>query len=129
MADNFHVTVKAPMGFLGRAIEMALKDNYNKVIGYKILNDENKIPTLILFWSDSSGVINFPTSLNFNQLEPIVLSWIESIQFEKIIKKPDIDGDVKKGFSLTTGNEWNFIEHISWNACLKIQPAWMLYGK
>jgi hypothetical protein len=137
MADNFHVTIKASIGHLQSSLSIALA-LHQKITGYRDITGSPAMECLkpkdidaeqrrlILFWHNVEDVIPFPAPMKPEQIAPFIVAWLDSVSFGP---RPDIDGDTGKGFYISTGAGWNFVEDVSHYACLDIRPCWMMYGK
>jgi hypothetical protein len=84
---------------------------------------------LILFGSLEDkvrGVV--PTALPFpltvDTAPDFLWNWLMSLDYTK---EPEHDGSNKKGFFVTTGDQWGHVENSF--AFLGVYPAWQMYGK
>lgn len=117
--DNFEFTAVAygedifklllPMAFL----------QFPRARGWSIRDQR----TFMLTWAEpdqNMGVVPFPVPVKAETAAPMILEWLWNTATWP--KEPDIDGDCKKGFRITTANA----PHVA--ICL-IHPEWALQHK
>lgn len=104
------------------------KDKLKGVVGYKI---HNNTMFLFDFYGESNkedkDYVKLPYVMNLEQAISFVWGWFDGVSPNE--NKPDSDGDVVKGFTITTdGTDWrggiNF-----YHSFIAIKPTWIVYGK
>jgi len=140
LADNFHVTVKAHIEQLDKALALALQGKL-PVWGFKIVRgsfvDEKDAladwhkngPRFILFGWEDKEATPFPIPLSDQMCADIIKQWLTELAEIDYGREPNHDGDNRRGFYLTTGKFWDHIDDMGHAACLEVRPCWMMYGK
>jgi hypothetical protein len=121
MSDNYRFDIAG--GNLADSLQVAFLQ-HSKVVGWRVDTREGHPPRFILYTYKSDKMTEFPAPMTRVEIEPIVRSWLESIDYGH---KPDIDGSV--GRSQRVYNEsWGHVGG-EWAAFVAIEPYWNLYGK
>lgn len=88
--------------------------NEKLIEGYSIGKDN----TLTLYKSDFKALNKFLSPCCLNDLSNMVKDWLERIVYPP---EPDVDGSLKKGFSVS-GSNW-------YGEVIQIKPQWVIYHK
>lgn len=80
---------------------------------------------LVLFWShgdsDAKNANLLPVPMVATDAAPFIWNWLT--RTEPAVKRPDIDGDVSKGFEIQTMNGgWSY-------AAFRVRPIWAEHHK
>lgn len=122
--DNFHIDVTSEgLENLDLALKLGFSKNSKATHFVKTKNE------LILFWTDteiSKTVTPLPIEMGAEQIIGIIGGWLKSEA--DYGNKPDIDGDCGRGFRISN-DQWGHVKPYGWQAFLRIEPAWTLYGK
>lgn len=136
-ANNFHFNAKSKIENIERYLEIALDGK--KIEGIEIIrnkkftnyhhSDLDGNLKIILYWHgvsfDSPTYFKFPVGLTGETLGPI----IKEIINDEYPKMPDLDGSCSKGFYITTGEFWNFLDEYGSYSLAMITPCWMYHHK
>lgn len=92
-------------------------DNYKQ--------DDKGHLTLMLLWSDSNGALPLPYPMIITDAIPFVKGWLANAGDPG--SRPDIDGDMKRGWHVFT-EAWGHVAGCSY-AVAGVQACWAMYGK
>jgi len=104
------------------------KDKLETVIAYRIHNNTMYLYSYISSdQKNTAEIIKFPYTMSLEQVTVFVWGWLENIKPTE--EKPDTDGTVKQGFTITTdGTDWRGGSGF-YGSFIAIKPTWLVYGK
>lgn len=132
MSDNFHFDISGAS--LAKSLEIAFTHHKTAVGWVEVrltpkLSDgtfskKNDNSSLVLYWADKSGVNKFPVPLTFEEVRPMIESWLKKADYGRY---PIHDGDNSKSHRVFN-ETWGHVNG-DWEAFVAIEPCWMMNGK
>ena len=107
---------------LSAALNIALLD-HSKIVAWRV-DAPIGSKRLVLYWTTAENATPLPGALTGDALQGFVQSWLDGVEYPP---KPDIDGSVAKGCRVYN-EAWGQIDD-QWQACIAVEPHWIMYGK
>ena len=121
MADNFRVLVSA-RGDATFDAAFCLAFTSTQATAYRIADGGSR---LVLYWHADKDTVPLPFPMDISAAKAFARNWLSQATYGP---EPDIDGDCKKGFTISTGDGWGQVDG-SFYSIMEIRTTWMMYGK